>query len=222
MGIHERKQREKIQRCNDILDAAEEVFFPKGMEEATMEEVAEKAELSKGTLYLYFKNKQELYLGITRRGLEILTGMFQDATVRRGKGIAKMEAVGRAYYEFSRKYPDYFQAMVFFDANVTDVDLEEPNAMACAQQGKKVLQICVDALETGIRDGSIRSDIDPHKAAVVLWGQAMGILQLLAVKGKHFAKIYEHFHFENLDVIVDYAFGLMRCSLEPDKSGERK
>lgn len=222
MGIRERRQREKERRCNDIIDAAEEVFFSKGMEETTMEDVAEKAELSKGTLYLYFKNKQELYLGITKRGLEILTGMFQDAMAQTGKGIEKIEAVGRAYFEFSKKYPDYFQAMVYFDANVKEVNPEDPNALACAQQGKKALQFCVDALLTGIKDGSIRPDIDPHKVAVILWGQTMGILQLVAVKGKHFAEIYEHFRFKNLAVIVDYAFDLMRCSLEPGKTGEKK
>jgi len=222
MGIRERKQREKERRCNDILDAAEKVFFSKGMEEATMEDVAEKAELSKGTLYLYFKNKQELYLGITKRGLEILTEMFHDAMAQSGKGIEKIKAVGRAYFEFSKKYQDYFQAMVYFDANVKEVNLEDPNAMACAQQGKRALQFCVDALETGITDGSIRPDIDPHKVAVILWGQTMGILQLIAVKGHHYAEISEHFRFKNLDVIVDYAFDLMRCSLEPRKTGERK
>ena len=60
MGIAERKEREKEHRRNTILDAAEEVFFSKGINLATMDEVAERAELSKGTLYLYFKNKEEL------------------------------------------------------------------------------------------------------------------------------------------------------------------
>ena len=52
MGIAERREREREQRRNTILDAAETVFFSKGINLATMDEVAEEAELSKGTLYL--------------------------------------------------------------------------------------------------------------------------------------------------------------------------
>ena len=61
MGIAERKEREKEQRRKAILDAAEKVFFEKGLKYSTMDDVAEEAELSKGTLYLYFKNKEELF-----------------------------------------------------------------------------------------------------------------------------------------------------------------
>ncbi len=68
MGIEERKQREKEERYNVIVDAAETVIFSKGIEQATMEEIAREAELSKGTLYLYFRSKNELYTAIARFG----------------------------------------------------------------------------------------------------------------------------------------------------------
>ncbi|MDL1893205.1 helix-turn-helix transcriptional regulator, partial [Sphingobacteriales bacterium CHB3] len=52
MGIIERKEREKEQRREEIVTAAEKIFFEKGLAIATMDEIAEAAELSKGTLYL--------------------------------------------------------------------------------------------------------------------------------------------------------------------------
>jgi TetR/AcrR family transcriptional regulator len=55
MGIVERKEREKEHRKEEILDAAQKVFFERGLVTATMDEIAETAELSKGTLYLYYK-----------------------------------------------------------------------------------------------------------------------------------------------------------------------
>ena len=58
MGIQERKEREKLQRREDIIDAAEKVFFKKDLDSATMDDVANEAELSKGTLYIYFKSKK--------------------------------------------------------------------------------------------------------------------------------------------------------------------
>ena len=62
MGIAERKERERQQRREEIIKAAEEIFFSRGTESATMDEVAERAELSKGTLYLYFKSKEDFGL----------------------------------------------------------------------------------------------------------------------------------------------------------------
>ena len=104
MGIAERKEREKEQRKNDIVDAAERVFFDKGHENATMDDVAEEAELSKGTLYLYFKNKEDLYLAIHLRGNRILHSLFEKAVKNQKTGIEKTRAIGKAYIEFYEKY----------------------------------------------------------------------------------------------------------------------
>ena len=61
MGIQERKKRERERRRQQIMVAAKNVFAQKGFNKATMEDIAKEAELSPGTLYLYFKNKEELY-----------------------------------------------------------------------------------------------------------------------------------------------------------------
>src|SRR6056297_2970000 len=65
MGIHERKKREKQKRRKDIINAARKVFSIKGFNSATMEEIASEAELSPGTIYLYFKNKEELHTSLS-------------------------------------------------------------------------------------------------------------------------------------------------------------
>ena len=64
-----------------------------------MDEVAETAELSKGTLYLYFKSKEELYFGISYRALSLLKKMFEDAVQSHSTGIEKIRAIGRSYYQ---------------------------------------------------------------------------------------------------------------------------
>ena len=72
MGIQERKEREKERRRQQIMVAAKRVFVEKGFAGATMEDIAREAELSAGTLYLYFKNKNELYASLTLRVLQYL------------------------------------------------------------------------------------------------------------------------------------------------------
>ena len=72
MGIRERKQREKERRRQQIMVAAKRVFVKKGYGRATMESIAKEAELSAGTLYLYFKNKSELWATLSLRVLQYL------------------------------------------------------------------------------------------------------------------------------------------------------
>ncbi|MFH0730553.1 MAG: TetR/AcrR family transcriptional regulator [Pseudomonadota bacterium] len=67
MGIHERKEREKERRRQQILVSAKRVFSDRGFSRTTMEDIANEAELSPGTLYLYFKNKEELFASLSLR-----------------------------------------------------------------------------------------------------------------------------------------------------------
>ncbi len=72
MGIKERKEREKERRRQQIVVAAKKVFSDKGFNRATMDDIANEAEVSPGTLYLYFKNKEDLYASLSVRILQYL------------------------------------------------------------------------------------------------------------------------------------------------------
>ncbi len=211
MGIKERRERERTQRRKDIVDAAEKVFFSKGFDKATMDEVAEIAELSKGTLYLYFKSKEDLYLGIIRRGTAVLGGLFEEAVASQETGIEKVEAVGRAYYKFFREFPDYFNASLYFEQYEINLDDEtNPLAVECCKQHDRVFEFVIEALECGRQDGSIRKDVDAEKVAYVLWGQCTGMMQIASAKGEHLKSHH------NIDVegLIQVCFELIRRSLE--------
>lgn len=78
MGIVERKKREKIVRMQQIQNAAKELFMLKGFNSTTVEEIAEKAELSPATIYLYFKNKEELYASLNLIALQYLCNRIEE------------------------------------------------------------------------------------------------------------------------------------------------
>ncbi len=73
-----RRARDKRARRDTILEAAARVFGEKGAAQATMDDVAEAAAVSKGTLYLYFKSKDDLFLALTHRPLEAVLERFED------------------------------------------------------------------------------------------------------------------------------------------------
>ena len=108
MGIRERKAREKEARRSDILEAAKTVFFEHGFQAATMEQIAREAELSKGTLYLYFSSKEELYVTVFMEGLDELNRRLRRA-VEQGKGSEdRLRSLGRAYLDFYCEQKNYF------------------------------------------------------------------------------------------------------------------
>jgi AcrR family transcriptional regulator len=79
MGIQERKERERERRRQDIMVAARRVFNAKGYEKTTMEDIAREVELSPGTIYLYFKNKDDLYASLNLRVLQFLVVKLDHA-----------------------------------------------------------------------------------------------------------------------------------------------
>jgi hypothetical protein len=139
--------------------------------------------------------------------------MFEKATAKASLGIEKIYNIGQAYRDFSKKHTDYFQAMAYFDLRIKEISDDSPNAKLSIEQGEKVLTISAEAIRCGIEDGTIRSDIDPKKAAIVLWGQTNGILQLILNKGKHMKEMLKTIGFQSLDEIIVYSFEMIRRSL---------
>lgn len=209
MGIQERKEREKEQRRQDILDAAEKVFFSKGVNMATMDEVAEAAELSKGTLYLYFDSKEALYYSVCLRGMEIMHRMMAQAANKLETGGEKVLALGRAYFAFSEQFSDYFHLMMFCSSHEVQPKETSEAGWQCHEQGGKVIQMVADTLKLGIQDGSIRTTIDPRSLAYLCWGQITGIIQIIKSEKMHLEK---GFGLTPEQLIEDH-FELMRVAL---------
>ena len=108
MSTLKRKEKEKEQRRKLIIDSAQTLFFSKHYDEITIDEIAKKSQLAKGTLYLYFKSKEALYSAVALRGANIMNAMFKDAVGRHHSGLEKAFAVGEAYYEFYKRHSQYF------------------------------------------------------------------------------------------------------------------
>ena len=110
MSIITRKELEKEQRRRDILNAAEKLFFSKGYDNVSLNEIAKEVKLGRSTLYLYFENKEELFFAIVLRGAQILYGIVLRGSKKAKTSYEKLAAFRDAYYEFSKKFPDYLKA----------------------------------------------------------------------------------------------------------------
>jgi AcrR family transcriptional regulator len=82
MGIQERKKREKEGRRQQILTASKQLFAEHGFHQTTMEDIANAAELSPGTIYLYFKSKDELFAELSLGVIHYFNGRLEQITSR--------------------------------------------------------------------------------------------------------------------------------------------
>lgn len=104
MGIAERKERERDlqqkMRRRQILEAAKRVFHAKGFSSATMEDIAQEAELSPAAIYLYFKNKDDLYVSLNLQLLEYLSDRLERLYLQKGLDAAeKVEALKGLFHD---------------------------------------------------------------------------------------------------------------------------
>ncbi|MEX2116084.1 MAG: TetR/AcrR family transcriptional regulator [Bacteroidota bacterium] len=176
MGIPERKEREKEQRREEILNAAQKVFFEKGLQSSTMDEIAELAELSKGTLYLYYGSKEDLYLTVMLRGFDLLHGMIAEAEKETPSPGDAMWMMGRVYFEFFEKHRNFFRMFHFLQYPGLHKQVSPEMMESCNGQTQKTWKLVIDIFTRGIEQGVFRRDINPVEAAVILWSSANSIL----------------------------------------------
>jgi AcrR family transcriptional regulator len=114
MSPSDRNVRKKERRRNEIIDAAETLFFSKSYENVSLDEIARKVDLGRSTIYLYFENKEELFFAIVLRGTVILYSLIEEETQKAKTGAGKLAAFRKAYYEFAKTYPDYLKSYNYF------------------------------------------------------------------------------------------------------------
>lgn len=205
MGTEERKAREKERRRNQIIDAAERVIFSKGLEQSTMDEIAKEAELSKGTLYLYFKNKNELYMAITKRGSDILNNRFAKvfASAHDHTGIELIRLIGETYLDFVSENPDYFRAFMYYESLSDVEELKESGyAQSCEENRREAFNFMIRALQIGMQDGTVDDGYDPRELALIIWSSTRGITTISHMwdTGHHFKMLDE------MEIEVDSLF----------------
>ncbi len=202
MGIPERKERERQQRKDEIIRAAESVFLTQGFEQSTMDEIAEKAELSKGTLYLYFKSKEDLHMAVARKAIILLNSFAEEVAKAEGTALDKLLWMGRACIEFSQTYPDHMKAIMSLEG----IEMPSPGVSAKEVQDliyeDSPVSLVIQIVELGVAEQLIRSDIPPPLIAHTLWMQMLSVIRFISMKTTLFEvleitpdKVYES-HFE--------------------------
>ena len=210
-----RKERETQLRRQIILEAAEKMFLSEGYEETTMDEIANEAEFSKGTVYKYFVSKDELYIAIGSKAYDLIIKYTKDFIEKEEPGMKQLMAIGYAYYEFTKDYPNY--ASIFHDIAVKlpDIDTKPEKKLSEIQNvyislSNNYRDILFKILSDAIKIKTVRADKNPLLIGYVLSTLTTGLVKKL-MQSENFLKKNRL----KSDEIIDFVFEILGEGLMP-------
>jgi AcrR family transcriptional regulator len=177
MSTKGRREVEKQRRRNDILVAAENLFFSKGFENVSLNEIAKEVQLGRSTIYLYFENKEELFFAIVLNGAILLHKMVQEEVKKSNTAMEKLAAFRSAYYSFAKEYPDHLKSYNYLLSGRFDIKNKPEYKISTVANEyldelmrlrSEMLNILCKSIEQGKDEGTIRPNVNSAEATVLL------------------------------------------------------
>lgn len=186
IACQQRRDREKAQRIQGILEAAKKVFSAKGYLKATMDEIALEAEVTKPTIYLYFKAKDDLFFTLMLPLIEDIQGQLEtvEENLEAGKikdGDSLVKAIFRAFYHGYQTSPDTFRIIQLFQQQGLIEELRPEVRKALNDKGRVNFILGRGLLTKGINRGLIKK-VNVYEMADIIWALIVGIIQLEDIK----------------------------------------
>jgi len=169
-----RRERRKVERREAILLAAARVFEDKGASAVTMDDVAEAADVSKGTLYLYFSSKDDLFLALTHHPLDAVLERFEALVDSDEDGLSLLRSLLVAHHEVVHTHASRMRIALGSMCSGFEVDPDTPSLRDYSERVQRLREAYMGAIERGQADGSIRADLDPEQAGLALWAGNFG------------------------------------------------
>jgi len=158
-------------RRNELLTAARTIFGKKGFHDASIEEIAETAEVAKGTVYLYYKSKKELYMEALRFGIESLNRELRSRADGPGSCLQTLRILTETKISFFDENRDFFR---IYYSELSKLP-SHPAAIAMVRdlytEQIKVFEVI---LRNGVRQREIRG-VDVEKTAFAIADLTRGV-----------------------------------------------
>ncbi|MEN2283045.1 TetR/AcrR family transcriptional regulator [Algoriphagus sp. SE2] len=184
--------REKNNKEKLILDSAVALFTTKGFQATRMEDIARNSGISKGLTYFYYKNKEDLFMALTKKAFDQFKDEFREVYRAKGKnGLEMLSELAIRIPEFARKNQVYYDSILnFLDLmkkyNNPDTRSEINPLILNSSHFEKLLEIHhepakigVMMVSQGIKDGSIRPELQPEITFYTVWSMIIGYEKML-------------------------------------------
>ena len=181
MGVKERREREKSETRDKILDAARELFVTEGYEGVSMRKVAEKIEYSPTAIYVHFADKNELFHELCREDFARLQDVV--ASEMPSDPIERLRQIGRNYVQFGQRFPNHYVFM--FMTPHPEHELDEEDREIAGNPEVDAYAFLKWAVQEAINAGCFREGVqDAELVSQTLWASVHGVVSLDLAKGK--------------------------------------
>jgi AcrR family transcriptional regulator len=182
MGIKERREREKSETRDKILDAARELFVSEGYEGVSMRKVAERIEYSPTAIYVHFADKKELFHELCRQDFARLQEVVAVAEMPTDP-IERLRQIGRNYVQFGMSFPNHYVFMFMTPHPPHEPDKEDREIMGNPEVDAYALLKW--AVEAAIKARCFREEVqDAELVSQTLWAAVHGVVSLNIAKCK--------------------------------------
>jgi len=180
MGVKERREREKSETRDKILDAARELFVTEGYEGVSMRRVADKIEYSPTAIYVHFADKNELFRELCHRDYARLAEVFQSSVISTDP-VERLKQIGAIYIDFGTHNPNHYKFM--FMTPHPAHELDDTDREMVGNPEKDAYAFLKWAVQQAIDAGRFREEVrDAEMVSQTLWASVHGVISLHIAK----------------------------------------
>jgi AcrR family transcriptional regulator len=183
LSSEERRKKEKENRKNSILKAARKLFFERGFKSVTVDLIAAKAEVSKGSIYLYFDSKEEIYTQILISANIERHKEIENFARQEGTASELLLKYARVYVDFFLENNELFRILMTFMLHAENMNLTEEQNTQLIHTTNENIRTISEILQKGVDKGEFSDRIDIRQGQNAIWGLLNGIISLYIYSG---------------------------------------
>jgi AcrR family transcriptional regulator len=178
LGLEERRRREKENRKAAILKAARRLFFEKGFKPVTVESIAKKAELSKGSVYLYYNSKEEIYAQILLNDIGKFNRKIENLFNNGDTASSILHKLSTIYIDFFLHDTELFRILVTYMLHTDDMNLSDDVNRHIVKMTNVAIDVIERIFQYGIERGEFSPTVNLRQNRNAIWGLLNGIIAL--------------------------------------------
>ncbi len=202
MSVVSRREREKLARRKSILQAAREQFYLDGYEASTIDKIAERAELSKGTIYSYFDSKEEIYVSANIDSYLELEKALSRAAALDLPPEEKLRAVYFAFVDHCLVFKEQLRLGLYFYTKAARRPVPPPLLEEIDGHTWKCLEISMQAIQEAKDQGILREDVDPTELSMISWRMSVGLLEMAIESDEEGLKMWRRLFDQAITLIL--------------------
>jgi AcrR family transcriptional regulator len=183
LGSPEKRKKEKENKKNTILKAARKLFFDRGFKFVTVDSIAAKAGVSKGSIYLYFDSKEEIYAQVLIADNIELNKNIKIFSTREAPAAELLLEFSQIYINYFLDHNELFRILMTFMLQTEQMNLTQEQNTELIRTTNDNIKVISTIIQKGIDSGEFTPIIDIRQAQNAIWGLFNGIISLYLFMG---------------------------------------